>query len=112
MKEKPLQPTLREKKRYIVYEILSKTPLSFQDISKALTSSIKSFIGELGCAKAGIIILNKTKNNRGILKVSHKSMDEVKAALTLIKEINDQKVIVKTIKTSGVLNKALNYMEG
>ncbi len=112
MKEKQLLPSLREKKRYIVYEVLSNKSFSFSEISKAITAAIKNFIGELGCAKAGIILLNKYKNNKGILRVNHKSVDEVRSALTLIKEINNQKTVVKTIRTSGILNKALSYMEG
>ena len=43
---------------------------------------------------------------KGIIKVNHKHVDELKSALTLIEKINNKKVIVKSLGVSGILNKA------
>lgn len=45
------------------------------------------------------------QNNKGIIKTNNKFVKETKAALTLIEKINKEKVIVKTIITSGILKK-------
>jgi len=66
-------------------------------------------IGQLGVAKAGIQILHDCWNpeiQRGIIRVGNKQVDELKAALTLIKSINNQDIIIKSIGVSGILNKA------
>ena len=109
MKLKPLLPSLREKKRYIVFETISRNKVSFTAISKAIWRSILAFSGSLGASQAGIWLMsdkfNKEKQ-KGIIKVNHKNVDLLKASLALIKEIDGQDVIVRSTVASGVLNKA------
>ncbi|MBR9675609.1 hypothetical protein GOV05_01220 [Candidatus Woesearchaeota archaeon] len=110
-KTKPLSPSLREKKRYIRYEVLSETKLSQEKIEKAITKNTKALIGELNLSKTGMIILrNKYDEEKqsGIIKVNNKKVDEIKTALGLIKNVDDQAVIFTTTKVSGILKKATN----
>jgi len=107
---KSLLPSLREKKRYVVFEIESKRPVSFSSIRIAIERSLISFLGEFGLAKAGVIFPSDFKSQRGILRVSHTSVHLVRAALSLIANINKEPVIVKTIYTSGVLLRARRYV--
>ncbi len=115
-KLKPILPSLREKKRYLAFEIVSKGKISqFQPVLKAINTSIFSFLGELGAAKAGILMLSDkydAKAQAGIIRVSHKYVDELKSALMLIKEIDGNEVIVKTAGVSGILKKAGKYIGG
>ena len=94
---KPLLPTLKENKRYILYEIRSKDKMN--NHQKIIQEEIRNFIGDLGIAKAGLRFL-KRKNNKGILQVNAKSVHEVKTGLALIKKFN-----VRTVKVSGMINK-------
>lgn len=110
-KIKALSPTLREKKRYIVYEIIADKKFMFNDIKKTIDNANMRFLGELGLAKSGIIHIDSFKNNRGILKVNNKYVNELKVSLGLIKNINNEKVIVNTVSVSGVLNKAQKRLE-
>lgn len=110
MKIKPLLPSQREKKRYLVFEIISKNkvkPLS--EITNAIWNSVLTFVGQAGAAKAGISVLQDkydSSRQRGMIRVSHKMLDVLKAALTLIREINNEPVIVRSLGTSGILKKA------
>ena len=64
-----------------------------------------------GAAGAGAILLKERFNRdtqRGIIKVSHKYVDKVKASLCFIEKINNQQVIAHSIGTSGILKKAYN----
>ena len=66
-------------------------------------------IGQLGVAKAGIQPISDCWNpklQRGIIKVGHKHVDELKASLSFIKKINNKDTIVKSIGISGILKKA------
>ncbi|MEK6974605.1 MAG: Rpp14/Pop5 family protein [Nanoarchaeota archaeon] len=106
-----LSPTLREKKRYVVYEIVSGKKFMLNEVKTTVNNANQKFLGELGMARAGIIhIDNLYKNNKGILKVSNKYVNELKLSLALIKSINNDKVIFNTIYTSGILKKAQKHM--
>ena len=56
-KLKPLSPTLRERKRYVVYEVISKHPIKFGK-SIALKAGA-SFIDDEVYIQAGIGILTR-----------------------------------------------------
>ncbi len=101
---KPILPSLREKKRYIAYEVIVEKALKREAIVGAINQGLLRFLGELGCAKAGIIFV-ENKEKKGILKVNNSTVDQIKAGLSLIKDINGEKVIIKTTKVSGTLAK-------
>ena len=109
-KIKPLLTSLREKKRYLAFEILSEAKIEdFNAVSNAIWAKSLEYLGELGCAKAGILVLPDkydTIGQKGLLKVSNRSLNEVKAALCLIDSINGKRAIVRTTGVSGILRKA------
>lgn len=115
-KMKAILPSLREKKRYLAFEIISKKKIEkFSKVSEAFWQSSLSFIGEKEMARANIWLLpdmwNEAKQ-RGIIKINNKYLHEIKAALTLIKKINRQNIIVRSLGVSGILKKAKIYIGG
>ena len=103
---KVILPTLKERNRYIVYEV--KGSKNFTEIKKELRKSMLQFLGEFEYAKANILILDDFKKNRGIIKLSHKYVDKVRVALMLIK-----KFVVETKGVSGTIKKArLKFIGG
>ncbi len=109
-KLRPLKPSMREKTRHIAFEIITKDKnanIDFTHADNAILGSIKSLIGDLGTAKAGpIVVKNLYKNNKGIIKTERKYVDHIKASLSLITNINNNQVIVRSTKTSGMIAKA------
>ena len=107
---KPLLPTLKEKKRYLAFEIISKSKIkSFSEVSKALWASTLSYSGSKGAARMGMWIFADKYNEqeqKGLIRVSHRSLDELRASLALVKSIEDQPVIIRSLGASGVLAKA------
>ena len=105
-KIKPLLSSLREKKRYLTFEILEKKPI---DIKIAKINILDNFIrlyGEFGAANAGLIFMEELYHkNKGIIRVSNKSLDKLRGSLTTIKDIH-----VKSIGASGILKKAQEFM--
>jgi len=105
-----LLPTLKEKKRYLAFEIISKNKINdFRAVSEQINAKTLELIGQLGAAKAGLIVLQDCWNpesQRGIIRVGHKQVDEIRAALTLITKIDGKEVIVKSVGSSGILKKA------
>ncbi|MFC1722707.1 Rpp14/Pop5 family protein [Nanoarchaeota archaeon] len=102
-------PSLRERKRYLAFEIISKQPVNNpRAIKDAIFNTALQYLGELGCAEAGLIFIDKfnTSNQRGLIRVSHKSLDRLRATLALVQQIEGQEVIVRSIGASGILKKA------
>jgi|SRR3989338_7281742 len=109
-KIKSLLPSLREKKRYLVYEVISKS--RFNDtvhVNKAVLDASKEFLGNLGMAKAGIIPINDQWNadmQRGVIRVNNRHVDELKASLVFARSVDGKEAIIRSIGASGILKKA------
>ena len=109
-KIKPLLPTLKEKKRYLAFEVLSKDKMTdFKLVSDQIMLKSLEFLGQLGVAKAGIQILPDCWNSqlqRGIIRVGNKNVDELKSALCFVEKINNKEAVIKSVGVSGILDKA------
>lgn len=104
-KLKSLLPSLKEKKRYLVFQLVAKN--NIKNAHKEVTKQLNSLLGIFDSANAAIMPVSyNEKTNKGILKISNKSKDKVFGAMTFIKEINKVSLIVKPIYLTGILNKA------
>lgn len=109
---KAILPSLREKKRYIVFEVISKGQAGFQETSQAIMESLSRFLGEKELAKASPAILPDKWNKsmqRGIIRINHNYMDAAKACFCMISRVNNEG-IVRSVTTSGTLKKASAIM--
>ncbi|MBW2980586.1 hypothetical protein KY360_04170 [Candidatus Woesearchaeota archaeon] len=115
-KLKAIPSSLREKKRYVAFEVLSKDKMNIDSIKKAIEGSFKEYVGLLGVSKANLYILKDKWNQerkRGILRVNNKMLEHLKASFALIKEIGGKKAIIHAVGVSGILKKAENrYLAG
>ena len=113
-KIKAVLPTLREKKRYVAFEVLSEdNNTDLNKINAAISESFMELYGNLGMAGAGLMFLNEKYNpqlNRGVVKVGHYYVNNLKSALAMIREIDHNKVIIRSLGVSGVLRKTANYL--
>lgn len=106
---KPLLPTLKEKKRYIVFEVHSDVKHSYKTVSRAIKKGMQEYLGLLGMSKAGLIMLPKRWNQakqRGILRVSRQAADHAKAALIVLTKIDNKKALIRSVTVSGTIKKA------
>ena len=104
-----LKPSLRQKKRYVVFEIVADKKFSPLEVQEEVERAMKEFFGQLGLSKASPLFLKERfdqEKQRFVVKINHKHVDELKAALTLSKSIKNTPVIIKSIITSGTLKKA------
>ena len=106
-----LLPSLRQKKRYVVVEVLAEKPLSWGEFKEGIEQTLLSFWGQFGLARAGpMLIPEKFKGQRGIIKVNNVYVDELKAALVLSTKIKNTPIILRSIATSGTLKTASSYL--
>ena len=103
---KRLISSLREKKRYVAFEVDSDYGLDKENIIRAVDASCRNFLGEYGYGKAGVMVVNDTVNGKkGVVRVNSKYVDLVKVSLMMIKEIDNNRVVFRNVKTSGMLGK-------
>lgn len=88
----PFRPTLKERKRYVVYEPAD---------DEAVTQAVTTLFGTRGAAKAGILPVEQA-GERSILRVAHTSVDELKAALAHTGK--------RSVATSGTLKQARQFL--
>jgi len=94
-KIKPLLPSLKEKKRYILYEGANEDRVN---------NTLTEFLGILGMARAGARVLIK-KGNKGIIRINNKYLNDTRSGLSLVENL-------KIVKVSGVLNKLVANLDG
>jgi len=104
---KPIPPTLRERNRYLVFEAISDASLKRDEVIRAIQNSCLAFLGELGTSRVGLWLMDwDARKRKGILKVTHKSVDEVRASMALVKDIGRKPCILKVLGVSGTVKKA------
>ena len=107
-----LKPSLKQKKRYILFEIQAANTFSLPEVAEIVESSLLRFLGELGLAKASPMLVKEKwdeKRQRFLIKVNHKYVDEIKSAVILNKKIKNTPVLIRSIVTSGTLKKISSH---
>ena len=98
-------PSHRDRKRYIVFDI-AENECTADEAKSAILNACQRYIGEFGCQRANIQFINVYTQNRGIIRITHTELNDIKACLPLITSINQKKVTVRVIGVSGILKKA------
>ena len=106
---KKLPPSLRTKRRYIIFEIVAEQPLEYGDFINALWGSALEFLGESAASEARLWIIQNLydpKNRRGVIRCKHDSVEQVRAALTMIQMIGETKALIKILGVTGTIKSA------
>jgi len=104
---KPLPSSLRGRRRYIAYQVISEDKILFSDLLNTMWHSILNFLGESGAAETDLMVLKNVyedKRQMGIIRCSHLSVEKVRAALALIQRIGDVRVVIKVLGVSGTVD--------
>jgi len=106
IKLKPLSPSLRQKKRFVKFKIVSEKKFEFKELSENLIEQIILFLGIIDFGKGGIWILRDKfdyEKQEIILKVSTKLKDKLIGVLSLITKINNSNINIEVKNVSGTL---------
>lgn len=105
MKQKLLKPSLREKKRYLVYEILSEGNIGYKELKEEIAEKFKEYFGNFTLSKANLDFVEFQKN-RGIIKLNNKYLDYLRASFCFVRKINKEGVLLRSLGVSGMINKS------
>ncbi len=111
---KAVLPSLRQKKRYLVVELISESKLTINNyVFSQLEHLFRNFLGDVGLANAGIIVFNDSynpKTQRLLVKVSNKYLDKLRASLCFLTTVAGISVIARSVYASGMISKAKAYL--
>lgn len=104
-----LPKSLREKQRYLVFDIICEQDREIGQVVDAVWESMLELLGESGVAKADPWVLEDlfdSEAQRGGMKVNRDAVHEVRAALTLVQEIGGEKAALKVLGVTGTMDSA------
>ncbi len=104
-KLKALNPTLRIKTRYLVYEVLN--PKKDLNIVKSIESQCKELYGIIGFAELDFRKIEE-KGNKGIIMINRKSVDKLKASFVFLNKKENIGIVSRYV--SGSLKKAKTFL--
>jgi len=100
----PIPPTMRQKERYILFEVVSEAPADEAAVKSASYNAVLSFLGEYGSSLASPKFIGYDAAKRlAILRCSHTELQKVKAALALCGSINGKRAAFRLKKVSGTI---------
>jgi ribonuclease P/MRP protein subunit POP5 len=105
-KLKVLPPSLRERERYIAFQIISEEPISYSDLENAIWNCGLEFFGEYGISRGWIWLIKNLydeKKQIGVIKTTNKSVSQAIVCLSLISRLGDVRIVPKILKVSGTI---------
>lgn len=116
-RQKSLMPTLKERQRYLVYQLeFDERHLDTDLSAESILNQCRSMLGIFDGASAGLIgVRFNIKNSRGIIRVNNRYVDKLRTCLGLIKTIKtsesrDKPVMVNILYVTGIINKAMDRL--
>jgi len=113
---KILPPSMRSKKRYLVFEVISSDKITYIDFITAASESMFTFLGDIKTSEAKTWFIQNLFNaekKRGVIKVDHTCVEEVRASLSLVSIIGESKSIIKILGVTGTIKSAQQkYLAG
>jgi ribonuclease P/MRP protein subunit POP5 len=111
IKTRVLIPTLRDSKRYLVYNAnyFGGKTTDYTRFKLKVKENMLNFIGELGYGEAGIMFI-KGNSKKGIIRVNRNYLDHLKTGLMTVKKIENNDTAIRCLGVSGTLDKAEKIM--
>ena len=101
---RPLPPTLRENRRYILIKIEAEE-LTQKDIYRAAADSVRDLFGDVGASKIHPAVI-WSEEDFAIVRCSRGHELEMTAALACVTKAGGNPAVFRTVKTSGTVRGA------
>ena len=97
-----MKKTQREKKRYILFELVSEETFKREEIVTGIWNSCLEFLGELGASRTSLWV-HDFEDEEGIVSCNTRSVDEIIMCLSLVREIEEKRVTIRVKGVSGTI---------
>lgn len=97
-------PVRDYRSRYILFKWRDNIILDHRILSQVFSSAITRLYGEVGASRTSLRIMDMSADdNFAIVRCSHKTVDMVRAAASIIKELNERPFVLYSVGTSGTI---------
>jgi RNase P/RNase MRP subunit POP5 len=94
----------REKRRYLALEVAGDHVVDERAVLDAVSASVVRLFGEYGASKTGLRLIKPVPEKRQVvIRCSHTMLEQVRAAVAAIVELNGKTVAVHVVGVSGTL---------
>ncbi len=97
---------MREKRRYILFEVMSEGEVDKQRLQRAIWDSVYSLYGDTGASESRLWLTSYDcgeDTGIGVLRCAHRVVERVRAALACIHSVDGIRVAIRVIRVSGTL---------
>lgn len=108
MRLKILPSSLRKRKRYVAFKVISEEPIIYSDLEAAILNSFLTLYGEAGVSKIEPKIIKDLwdkKQQITVIRCNHKEVPKTITALGAISRLGDSRATIKILKVSGTIKK-------
>ncbi|RXA19849.1 ribonuclease P [Methanosarcina sp. MSH10X1] len=102
---KRLLPSLRAKKRYLAFELISEGPVGRSDLVKEVMYAASSLLGDVTASECDIKVLG-FEDWKGIIQCSHTKVKETRASLATLTRVSGKRATLHVLGTSGTVKRA------
>jgi ribonuclease P/MRP protein subunit POP5 len=99
-------PTLREKKRYIAFKIISENIINRKDLTEELFDSMYSLFGDKGVSESNPALMSYD-GGYGVLRCQKDRTSDTRAALACINRVRGGFVSILVLGISGTIKGAM-----
>lgn len=99
-------PTLREKKRYLAFKIISENAINRRELTEEILDSICSLFGDTGASEINPALMSYD-GGYGILRCQKDRTSDTRAALACINKVGGGRVSIMVLGISGSVKGAM-----
>ena len=109
---KVLPPTLRPKKRYLAFEVISESLIPRDELIREIFTTASQLLGDVGASECAMRLLAFEDLN-GVVRCTSDRTENTRAVLASITSIKGKRVLIHVLGISGtVLGATKKYLEG
>ena len=99
-------PTLREKRRYIVFEVVSDKKFTKEKVENAMYSSLLTLFGEYGFSLVNPKLIEFDEREQyGVIKFTREEVQKMRSSLAFVSKIDETVAVIHVKGISGTLKK-------
>ncbi|MBI5393332.1 hypothetical protein HZA96_05675 [Candidatus Woesearchaeota archaeon] len=108
----PLYSSQLENRRYVAFEMIAEKQIQVQLAAKAVQNAFLQYVGKLQYAQAQLQYLSPLATSTGgIFRVNGKYDHYLRASFCMVDEIEKTKVIIRSMLSTGILDKAKKIIQ-
>jgi RNase P/RNase MRP subunit POP5 len=94
----------RDKRRYLAVNVVCKQQLNEKTVLDSVYASVQKLFGEHGASQTNLRMMKHVpEKNQFVIRCTHKMLEQVRAAITMVTEVEGKEVAFHVVAVSGTL---------